>query len=398
MGNVKTEESTKEYVVSEELEEQILKLLLLGISTRKIRNVLKVDYPTFKQTKDSLKLKNKISDDEIKKAVQEREEKDKNTIYKFLTLGYSYVELINTVPYGDRHYIEKLVGKLKDEGRITDEEIEKYRFERNERQKREIILQGLDEGLQYKEIAENYNEICTDKKISENVVCDYVKKLVNEGIRTKEEIQERRKIRENEIKAKSIGPHEEKLIELFGFGFNREEIKKVMQLTSQELWRLNKKLKDKGKITEEEIQNAIENRQDESKERQTQIAKMINFTREIDENVIQTHLDYVKATYQLEELENKDIKLLRKVIPMDSKLVSFDNANFILRVLTKQNKDVQAIEFIDECMLACEDDKKKCGKLQEAKTQIETKIIQMKERGRRNTLGNKVITIPRFRE
>ena len=102
---------------------------------------------------------------------------------------------------------------------------------------------------------------------------------------------------------------------------------------------------------------------------------MISFSKKIDENIIQTHLDYAKVAYKLDELKNKDIKLLRKVIPMDAKLVSFDSVNFILRVLTKQNNDTQAIEFIDECMLACEEDKKMCEKLQETRTQIENQEI-----------------------
>ncbi len=374
----------------------MLKLLLLGISTRKIRNILNIDYTLFKQVKESLKSKGRISEDRIKKALKEREERDKNTIYKFLKLGYSNVELIDKVPYGDRHYISKLVEGLKKEGKITDEQIEKYRFERNEKHKKEIILQGLNQGLSYKEIADNYNEKYTDRHLCEKNVGDYKNKLVERGDITEEVIQERRKARK-EIKAKQekeqhISPKEKIVFKLLNLGFTAKQIREITHLAPSSLWRVKKSLKEKGKITEEEIQYATSNRENQALERREHIVKMINFSKDIDEKVVQKHIDYAKVTLQLNELAPKDIKLLGKVIPMNPKLVSFDNANFILRALTKQNNDVQAVEFIDECLVACEEDKEKCAKLENAKAQIENKIIQLRKRD--ITVKNKVITMP----
>ena len=317
-----------EYKVDEELEKKILELLLLGISTRKIRNILNIDYTVYTQIKESLKLKSKISDDKIKEAIEEREKRDKITIYKFLILGYNYVEIIATVPYGDKHYISKLVGELKKEGKITDREIEEYRFKRNEKHKKEIILQGLNQGLSCKEIADKYNEKYRDKHISEKNVWDYKNKLVEQGDITGEIIKEKRK----EVKAKHIEPQEEDVLKLFGLGFNREQIKRIMNLTAVKVWRINQKLKDKGKITEEDIQYAITNRENEALKRRERIVKIINFTEDIDENLIKCHVEYLKAMSKLDELETKDIKLLRKVIPMSSKFVSFDNLNFILEL------------------------------------------------------------------
>ena len=340
-------------------------------------------------------MKGRISEDRVKGAIKEREKRDKITIYKFLIMGYSYVEIISTVQYGDKHYISKLVEELKKEGKITDEQIEEYRFEKNEKQKKEIILQGLNQGLAYKEIVDNYNEKYTDKHISERVVEEYKNKLVERGEITEYIIQERRKERRKERREERkeqniVTPQEKRVLKLLKLGFTAKQIKRITQLTTNNLWKIKKSLKEKGKITEEEIQYSTCNKEKYALERRKHIVRMINFSESIDENVVQEHIDYVRATIQLDELNPKDIKLLKKVIPMHPKIVSFDNVNFILRTLTEQNNDIQAIRFIDECLIACED-KDKCTKLEYAKTEIENKINDLKRRNRNVT--NKVITM-----
>ena len=385
----------------EKVEKQILSLLLLGLSTEQLRNILNMTNNEFHQVKKRLIAKGNITEDKIRECRKMKLERDKNITYELLLKGYYYTEIEDEILYGFSGYAKKLTNILKAEGRITEEEIKSARFERNEKYKIEVILDGLNKGLTYGEIIKDYElkvknmEGVKDKTIKERIIGVYKIKFIESG-RITEEIIQRRKEEREKINEKVIEKNskEEKILKLCEMGFTAPEIGRILGLEKSGIYHKIKRMKNKGLITNKEIEKAIANRQDESKERQTHIAKMIGFTRKIDENVIQTHLDYVKATYQLEKLENRDIKLLRKVIPMDAKLVSFDSVNFILRVLTKQNNDTQAIEFIDECMLACEEDKKMCEKLQETRKQIENKIIQLKEKGRRRQEKSKIITHP----
>ncbi len=403
-GTEKNIVTNKEQMSNEELESGVLRLSLLGISDLRIINILKKEYKEIKRIQQDLISKGKISQEEIEEKINERRQKDKNIVCTLFKEGYTYKEIAKAIPYANTNYVARIVEELKKEGQTTDEQIGNIKFERNERYKREVILDGLQRGLTHNEMEQNYEKKVKDikevtlKTITKKMICEYTSKLITQNVITKEEIEKQRKewnrIKLNEKKEQHVGIREEKVLELFKLGFCRIEIAKLMNLSTPYISQVKVKLKQKGKITEEEIQSAIENRQNEAKKRQTHIAKMISFSKKIDENIIQTHLDYAKVAYKLDELKNKDIKLLRKVIPMDAKLVSFDSVNFILRVLTKQNNDTQAIEFIDECMLACEEDKKMCEKLQETRTQIENKIIQLKEKGRRRQQKSKIITHP----
>ena len=389
--------------MDEEVEKNVLRLLLLGIHVNSIQNLLNRSSEDIQKIKEILKGKGKITEDKIKEALEVRRKRDKSTVYNLLLLGYSYKEIANEIPYADKNYVVRLANNLRKEKLITDAEIEEAKFERNEKYKKEVILNGLEQGLSQEEIIEEYKESVKNiegiknKTISRKIISDYTKKLLNQGVITKEQIERKRlegqKIRIERRKEQHVGPHEERVLELLKLGFYGAEIAKVTELTLSYISQIKRKLEKRGKITEEEIQEAIENRQEETEKRQTHIAKIINFSEDINEDIVQQHIEYSKVTYALNELSEKDFKLLQKVIPMDEKLVSFDNINFILRVLTKRNEDSQAVAFIDECIVACEDDKKRNGTLKEAKRQIENKIMQLRKRD--ITMRNKVITIPR---
>ena len=69
--------------------------------------------------------------------------------------GYSQREIAGQIKYASQLYVQKLIGQLKKEGRITNEMIEEAKFENNEGEIKEYVLRKLREGYSQQEIADS---------------------------------------------------------------------------------------------------------------------------------------------------------------------------------------------------------------------------------------------------
>lgn len=95
--------------------------------------------------------------------------------------GYSQREIAGQIKYASQLYVQKLIGQLKKEGRITNEMIEEAKFENNEREIKEYVLRKLREGYSQQEIADSDEngfldrarvERCKDKLVAEGAITD----------------------------------------------------------------------------------------------------------------------------------------------------------------------------------------------------------------------------------
>ena len=364
--------------------------MLLGYKTPKICNILKIESSQFEVVKASLIKSKKISKDEIKSAIDEKEKRDMNTIYELYKAGNIYQDIANAIPYCNKTFVERAIRRLKEEGVITEETVHEREtaiFEREEKYKKEIILEGLQQGLFFEEIAENYKQKVKEietvryKTIDINTIIDYKVKLIIEGAITEEEFiearEKRKQRREKEKKEQHVGPNDEEVLKLSKLGFDISQIIKIIVLSIYSITYIRMELKEKGKITAKEIRSAKKDREENAEKRTNYIRGMIGYTRNIDAKLVGKHIEYLKAKFKLGELTDYDIKLIRRVIPIDASLTTPTNVNFILTNLSRSGNYKQAMKFIDECMLAVGEDSKEYEKLKAAKMELKKKMLNI---------------------
>ena len=265
---------------------------------------------------------------------------------------------------------------VREEGRITDEDVERARFERNERRKMEIVLDGLKKGFTNPEI----KVIDEDNPLTEQTVRTCRNKLVAQGLITEEEIQIARKKRRDEKKEKRkeeyVGPHDEEILRLTNLGFSLTDMEVIIGVGSSYISNRRRVLKDKDMMTEESIKEAKRNKDKKAAKRRAAISDMINFETDIDLGIVQDHIYYSKAMLHLGNLRKKDVNILSNAMQMDSRLITMGNVNFILTCYTREKNEDLALEFIEQCSMTVREsgeDQGKTDKLKEAGDRIKRK-------------------------
>lgn len=183
--------------IDEKLKRKVLRLLKKGLSSKLIIKELNITSQILRKVKKQLIKDNQITPKEIKKAQENKVKRDKRKILKLLLKGLSIPEIVEQIEYAYYDYVQDLIKELKDEGKITDEEIKKARFERNQREIMEFVIEGFTKGLNQQEIADGYQEKY-EKTISRQSIGIYKKRIIDEGIKTEEEIEEAQKKRQIE--------------------------------------------------------------------------------------------------------------------------------------------------------------------------------------------------------
>lgn len=366
--------------ITEELKAKVLDYLFLGIDARRIANSLGVSHSTFQETRKILKKEGKITDNQIRESQERRDTEDRIVVLELLFKGYLYPEIAKHIPIGNRLYVRGIVEKLKTEGAITAEQIENAQFERKETERRNHVLDGLRQGLTYDEIAEAYEK----KKLTKKMVAKIKEKLVNEGIITEEEIEaarEKRKSAKREENKYVLKPDDEKIRKLSHLGFKVEQIEVIIGRGEFYIVERRKVMEAQGLINRKGLRANVRNREVNAQKRLDRISKMPVFNADLDIYTVQDQIDYEKVMIQLGEVQDKNIGLLRKVIPMDAQLVTPGNVNFISRYLTRSNRGNEALEFMDECIDTINNERDSIVlKLNKGKEEIERYMKKQEER------------------
>lgn len=372
------EESRESISVNEPLKQETLTLLLLGISTIQIQDMLHITHNMFEIIVEELTKKGQITLEQIQEARTRRDKESKDIVYELYMLGYTYEEIADKIPCANESYVRNIVNKLKAEGKITKE---KENIAREEKKVRERIMKGLMKGLTSLEIVDSIS----NKELTKQEVEEYTKRLIDEGTISKKDLQEAREAREAREKNKkeklnqdSEEEYEDEILTLFNLGFDGQTISNITKLSRGYVRKIKNILISKGKTTKEQIKDNIKNRNKSTRSRRRNINAMIAFEKNIDTNEIQKHIEYTKATIALKKLEPKDMDQISMAIPMDHDLMTLRNINFVIQHYNDTECLEFAVDFINRCLESARDSQEE-KRLMEMKAKIERKMERQKE-------------------
>lgn len=382
LGEIKKEdeEKTTEEELTEELKQMVLELLKKGYKPISIPIKLKIERTLFYQIRDKLMIDGEITEEQIKEAQIEKGKKDRVIILRLLRQGYTQREICERIDEG-KMYVQNRVNQFKREGTITDEDIERWQFENNEKDAKEAVLRGLRQGLTLEEIANSdETEFLTRDKVKR-----YKAELIDEGAITEREIKNVRKktdkVRKRDRKKNRVDVYDARILKLLELGFPQKQIEKALDLSYRYVRYRKETLILRKEITQYKIKKAQQSREQVALERRTNIAEKIREAEEIKESDLEEmkiHIEYARAMVKLRKIQQEDIEVLYSAIVVAPELMTLANINVIIRGYIKTNNPNAALRFINECVSECANDKKILEKLEKAREEIKTYIGQQK--------------------
>lgn len=326
----KQEENKANEVIDKE---QVLAYLILGYDTYTIRMKMKIaDIKEYRKVVQKLKQEKRITEQEIKEYRERKEKADKERVLEGLKEGMSQREIAESID-ASLERTQTYIKKIKQEQGISDEDILRWKDEQKTslKKRKEVVLEGLREGLSRTEIIQKYPEQeleSTDVKYCRNM-------LIKEGVITQEEIVKYRKLRQQEKNQnKTELTDSEKLIQKYlKKGYEAKEIADLTERSVSGIFGIISRIKKKGKITDEEIKQARMQRKEQEQEdriKQQQREKLQKFNRlkrEIDSEVrlgkkvsaekegkIREYIDLCHEIYKKEKITNMELSFLKQAM------------------------------------------------------------------------------------
>jgi len=279
----------------------VIELLRQGYSYEEIGEEVGCGVTTVKRIKAKAIADGKLNEEEYKKAKKQRKdilkkqptrkeenaEKDK-LIIEMLKAGkpIKYIVRKSGLAIGK---LNEIIEELIEAGMITKEEIEQAR-EGNEKEVERKILEGLKMGYSQRKIVEMFEE----GEISQTGIGKKIKKLIDKGEITLEEIESykckaEKKEKHRQVKVKRQAQVEaakerekdrkqldKRLIELLLKGYSLKKIAEELQCSERTIRTNVKRLKDEGKISQEELEMARRNRRQIEKKDKRKIEETEN--------------------------------------------------------------------------------------------------------------------------
>ena len=159
--------------------------------------------------------------------------------------------------------IQNRITKLKERGDITEEEIIRYKYEAEQGEKKlqEFVLRGIKQGLSRAAMAElDETGYFSEAKIRRAI--DKMKKqgiLTEEDIQKSRKIRKKSNQKENEQKRRK---KENKIQKLLLQGFTNKEIAEILGYSNSYIFAITDRMKKERQITEDEIKNAREKKKE----------------------------------------------------------------------------------------------------------------------------------------
>ena len=132
--NREREDRDRADVVDENIRSEMKRLLFIGLSTIQIQDILDITNETFNKLLDEFEKKREITKGQIKTAREQRLIENKDIVYEMYLDGYSWKDIVEKIQYSNKIYIESIMQKLRDEGRVNDEIDKKAREAKHRRQ------------------------------------------------------------------------------------------------------------------------------------------------------------------------------------------------------------------------------------------------------------------------
>ena len=301
----------------------------------------------------------------------------KSLVLQGLRSGFTIAEIMASDTSGKlaRATVRRYKNELLEEGSITDQEIDDAKFDRNERYKKELVLQGLREGFTNSEIVDSDES----GNLSRVAVIKYKKQLIEEGSITVDEISSAQSARAARIKPEksNIGPHDLEILELLDLGFNIEQVAAFLDLSDSYVSHRKSHIKLLHNLDDEYFELAESNKNANTKKRRSTIRKLLRFATDLStcREVVESHIKFLNACLTLDLLDIRDIDLISRLIPFYTELMSFANIKLIAKCYTKLGNDMNALKFLSNCETCLDDnDSNKRVLVSHAIEAIQTKI------------------------
>lgn len=323
-------------------EDELMKYLVLGYDNYDIRRTYpKLNDEEYLNMIDNLIRKKRITREEIKEYKQIKRKKDKIEVLRYLKQGMSkrsIADKLDTTQYKVRIYIEE----IKKEENITDADILNWKDGciNSIKNRKKAVLEGLKLGLSIQETIDKYPE----QELKPYDVSYIRKKLISDGIITKEEIEKYRQLREDqESKTLKLTDTQKIVLMYLKHGLSGEEIAEKIQKNKSNIYNITSKLKKKGKITTEQIEQYREQRKIRD-ERNKTIKIFDDTKRDIDLEVRFNN----QATIDKEEKIKKYIELCFQMYEKEIPKTELDFLEKAMKKVTIQYRDF--INYIKMCI------------------------------------------------
>ena len=216
----------------------------LGITHKKCMKIVEV-----------LSITGILSRKDIKEARNTLRAKDKLEILALLKQGYTQSSIIKLKKYLNVASCSRIITELKEEGKITEEEIYNIQAETN-REYEILVLRGMQQGLTVNEI------IALDKDgyLTESIVRRTKRKLIENGFISEKKFNNRNRKRQQTLLKARKKEADDEYINFFKKGLSFEEIARLRYI-KPELVRANwYRIKVKYKISNENLEEWREKR------------------------------------------------------------------------------------------------------------------------------------------
>ncbi len=267
---------------------------------------------------------------DIKEARNALKIRDKREILALLKRGYSQSSIINLKRYLNVASCKRIVTELKEEGKITEEEIKAAQVESN-RKYEMLVLRGMQQGLTVKEIIASDEDGYLTEPITRNIKNN----LIEKGLIRKKIFKNRNSKRIRQLSDASRKEHDAEYIRLLKKGLTFEEIANLEQITYKyaraKWYRINAKYKIGKEKLEEWREKRDKNFEDGKKALDSYIKRGIGVKKvqKFFETCIEEK-DYGRA-FSEEEAEK-----FGRVILMDEAFLNKNNLKFVIFLYIEQ--------------------------------------------------------------
>lgn len=246
--------------------DKVLRCLILGYDIYDVKARFgNVDSDMYYRFTKELIAENRITKGEIEEYRAKKVENDKKTVLQCLKEGMSQSKTADRIK-GTKSLVRKYIDEIKVEYNISDEDILSWKEEKEDSvvNKKKAVLEGLIDGLTKSETVERY----PNQNLTVEQVGAYRRVLVDEGKITDDQILEyRRARREDKTDKNELTRSEEEVYRYLIDGVKVKEIAKAVTKEVSSIYSIISRIKNKGKITDDEIKKAREERERKEEEK-----------------------------------------------------------------------------------------------------------------------------------
>lgn len=218
--------SNPEVKLSED-EKQVLFYLDKGYTYNFIEKKLKKTQKELLKIINDLKIVGATNSEKIRRAREEKIQNDEEEVIIYLKRGFTQADILFQKEEFNVAYLSRMVTKLKNEGRITDEEIkEALEQDEDKIEFQKLVLKGMNEGLTVKQIIESdENKYATERRVRN--MEDY---LISTGQISKKKFDRNRKKNQKNARATRYNELDKQIYDLIKQGVTPIEMAACLHL------------------------------------------------------------------------------------------------------------------------------------------------------------------------